>query len=367
MSAPLTDPAVDPLPAGPHLDPATGAVTFVVDAAPGVRPLSVWFHLRDFGADTGFRPRAGQWVAQIPRPPVGRMEYLLVVLADDGGTGMVPDPANPHRSAGAFGEHSLLEFPGYAAPGWLAEVGGRAWTRQPLRVEDSGAGIAVAGELCSPAGSEGEPLPLLVVHDGPEYERLARLPDFLAGLADRDPALRCRALLLQPIERDRSYSASPAYARALVEQAIPRARALAPTEGPTVGVGASLGALALLHAAVTYPGSFGGVFAQSGSFFLPRFDAHEQRFSFYRRVVDFVERLDAEPERLAGLRIAQTSGLGEENLDNNRALDARLRKRGLDGTLTEGRDGHNYTAWRDLLDPALGDLLDRVWGIRLGG
>ena len=65
--------------------------------------------------------------------------------------------------------------------------------------------------------------------------------------------------------------------------------------------------------------------------------------------------------------IAQTSGLGEENLDNNRALDARLRKRGLDSSLTEGRDGHNYSAWRDLLDPALGDLLARVWGIRLGG
>ncbi len=363
----MNDEGSGPLPAGPHVDPETGAVTFVVEAAPGVRPLSVWFHLRDFGADTGFRPRAGQWVAQIPRPPVDRMEYLLVVLADDGATGMVPDPANPHRAAGVFGEHSLLEFPGYAAPGWLAEAGGRPWTRQPLRVEDSGAGIEVAGELCSPAGSEGEPLPLLVVHDGPEYERLARLPDYLALLADRDPALRCRALLLQPIERDRSYSASPAYARALVEQAIPAARALAPTEGPIVGVGASLGALALLHAAVTYPGAFGGVFAQSGSFFLPRFDAHEQRFSFYRRVVDFVDRLDSEPARLAGLRIAQTSGLGEENLDNNRALDARLRKRGVDSTLTEGRDGHNYTAWRDLLDPALGDLLARVWGIRLGG
>jgi enterochelin esterase family protein len=362
----VNDDAAGLLPAGPHLDPATGAVTFIVDAAPGVRPLSVWFHLRDFGADTGFRPRAGRWVAQIPRPPVDRMEYLLVVLADDGATAMVPDPANPHRAAGVFGEHSLLEFPAYAAPPWLAEAGGRTWTRQPLRVEDSGAGIEVTGELCSPRGSEDEPLPLLVVHDGPEYERLARLLDYLALLADRDPALRCRALLLQPVERDRSYSASPAYARALVERAIPRALALAPTEGPVVGAGASLGALALMHAAVTYPGSFGGVFAQSGSFFLPRFDAHEQRFAFYRRVVDFVERLDAEPERLAGLRVAQTSGQGEENLDNNRALEVRLRRRGVDSTLTEGRDGHNYTAWRDLLDPALGDLLTRVWGIRLG-
>jgi menaquinone-dependent protoporphyrinogen IX oxidase len=44
-----------------------------------------------------------------------------------------------------------------------------------------------------------------------------------------------------------------------------------------------------------------------------------------------------------------------------------VRKHGLDSSLTEGRDGHNYTGWRDLLDPVLGDLLARVWGIGLGG
>ncbi len=30
-------------------------------------------------------------------------------------------------------------------------------------------------------------------------------------------------------------------------------------------------------------------------------------------------------------------------------------------TYAEGRDGHSYTAWRDLLDPSLGDLLRRTW------
>ena len=57
-----------------------------------------------------------------------------------------------------------------------------------------------------------------------------------------------------------------------------------------------------------------------------------------------------------------TAGLGEENLENNRALAERLADAGLSVTYAEGRDGHSYTAWRDLLDPSLGDLLRHVWG-----
>ena len=126
-------------------------------------------------------------------------------------------------------------------------------------------------------------------------------------------------------------------------------------------MGASLGALALAHAAATYPGTFGGLFCQSGSFFLPRFDAHEQRFRYYDRVVAAVEVLYVDPSPLVGLEVGLTAGLGEENLENNRALAAHLRDRGVAVTLSEGRDGHSYTAWRDLLDPALEDVLSRVW------
>ena len=118
---------------------------------------------------------------------------------------------------------------------------------------------------------------------------------------------------------------------------------------------------------MAYPGAFGGVFAQSGSFFLPRFDAHEQRFSFYRRVIDFVDRLDAEPARLAGLRIAQTSGLGEENLDNNRALDGGCASAASTARSPRGATATTTPPGATCSIPALGELLARVWGIRLGG
>ena len=37
-----------------------------------------------------------------------------------------------------------------------------------------------------------------------------------------------------------------------------------------------------------HPGTFGALFLQSGSFFMPRYDAHESRFPHYHRVVGFV-------------------------------------------------------------------------------
>lgn len=346
----------------PRVDPVDGSITFVEPGSDGVRPVSVWYHLRDFGADPRFRPDgAGHWVARIPAPPVDRLEYLLLVRAVDGTESMVPDPSNPRRVSGVFGDKSVLELPGYQPPSWLS-TRSPVWDARPVHVPTGRAGIEVRGELATPPGSTStDPLPLLVVHDGPEYSRLARLGDYLGWLSRQAPALRCRVLLLAPADRDLSYAASATYTRVLVEQALPRVRTMAPTIGPLVGLGASLGALALAHAAATYPGAFGGLLCQSGSFFLPRFDAHEKRFRYYDRVVAAVDHLSSDPSPLAGLTIGMTAGVGEENLDNNRALAARLQELGVAVTMAEGRDGHNHTAWRDLLHPSLADVLTQVW------
>ena len=53
-------------------------------------------------------------------------------------------------------------------------------------------------------------------------------------------------------------------------------------------MGASLGALAMLHAHRMHPDSFGGLFLQSGSFFRQRFDRNEAGFGRFRRITRFV-------------------------------------------------------------------------------
>jgi enterochelin esterase family protein len=128
-----------------------------------------------------------------------------------------------------------------------------------------------------------------------------------------------------------------------------------------VGVGASLGALAVTHAALSHPGVFGGLFLQSGSFFTPRFDGHERGFAHFDRVAGFVRDAPAGSARWAGITVSMTCGTGEENLDNNRDFARRLRAIGVAADFAPNPDGHNYTGWRDCLDPGLGRLLRQVW------
>jgi enterochelin esterase family protein len=122
-------------------------------------------------------------------------------------------------------------------------------------------------------------------------------------------------------------------------------------------MGASLGGLAMLHAHCRYPDAFDGLFLQSGSFFSPRFDRHEERFSRYRRITRFVAETQSGGLPRRAVPAILTCGAIEENIENNRLMTAALRARRYPATLRELPDVHNYTAWRDAFDPHLTQLL----------
>ena len=85
-------------------------------------------------------------------------------------------------------------------------------------------------------------------------------------------------------------------------------------------LGASLGALAAVHAHVRSPGLAGGLFLQSGSFFRRRFDAHEAGFPRFARITRFVGRMYGRRPLAPPVPTVITCGPAEENLANNRAL-----------------------------------------------
>ena len=299
----------------------------------------------------------GEWRLELREPAVERLEYQLEVVHDDGGTERLLDPDNPHRAPGAFGEKSVLLAPGYAPPDWLEEPQVEG---QVISITTPRRGLAVDVDLWSPADADPrEPLPLLVAHDGPEYDRLADLTRFAAAKIHADELPRHRIALLAPGKRDEWYSASPRYTRALTHQVLPALARHAPTHGPPAAMGASLGALALLFAERRHPGTFGGLFLQSGSFFMPRHDAHESRFPRYRRVVRVVRELTRDAGRPVPATL--TCGIAEENLANNRLMARTLAAQGFDVELHEVPDLHNFTGWRDALHPHLTRLLARVW------
>ena len=55
-----------------------------------------------------------------------------------------------------------------------------------------------------------------------------------------------------------------------------------------------------------------------------------------------------------------TCGVIEENVANNRLMEQTLQARGYPASLQEVPDVHNYTAWRDALDPHLTALAGQV-------
>jgi enterochelin esterase-like enzyme len=306
-------------------------------------------------AERSYARDGDEWVLELDPPPIARLEYHVEVTERDGVTQTGPDPSNPLRAPGAFGEKSVLLLPGYEPPRWLdaPTVEGRY---EEFAVRGRGLGANVEGRIWSPLTDE--PLPLLVAHDGPEYDKLASLTRYSAAMIAAGTLPPHRVALLAPGPRDEWYSASALYARALYVDVIPAL----PVTGTPVGMGASLGALAMLVTQRRAPGTFAALFLQSGSFFMPRFDSQESGFVRYARIVRVVRRILRAREHPRPVPVALTCGIAEENVFNNRVMARALAEQGYDARLDEVPDLHNYTGWRDAFDPHLTRLLERTWG-----
>jgi enterochelin esterase family protein len=309
------------------------------------------------------RTADGTWQLQFQRPNADRMEYKVELVHTDGPTEVVCDPGNPNRAPGPFGDKSVVEWPEYRAPIWTEEEPADPGSAFEVQLTSR----VLRAELrtivwTAPGASAGDRLPVLVVHDGPEYAEYSELTRALAHAVEDGRLPAMHAALLTPIDRDQIYSASAAYARALTHEILPVLTELAPAPGRAlVGMGASLGALAMLHLHRTNPNSLGGLFLQSGSYFRQRFDHQESGFVRFRRITRFMGRIYAEEDWPHPVPVVMTCGTTEENLHNNRAAYGAMRAQGYDIQLHEHRDAHNWVSWRDALDPFLIDYLARLW------
>jgi enterochelin esterase-like enzyme len=301
-------------------------------------------HLSD--AERSFARDDGTWALDLDPHGLDRLEYLLEVSHHDGGAETIRDPDNPERAPGVFGDKSVMLAPGYEPPAWLQADGVEGHVEQ-LAVRGRGLGAEVHVRLWD--GGDG---PLLVANDGPELDGLARLTHYSAAMIAAGELPPHRVALLQPGDRDEWYSGSARYARALTDDVLP---ALDPVDA--VGMGVSLGGLAMLHAHKRRP--FAGLFLQSPSFFLLRYDAHEFRHPRFRRIIRVVREL----QRDAGVPepVTITCGSAEENLANNRHMAKALSGQEFEVDLHEVPDMHNFTAWRDAFHPYLTRLLARLW------
>lgn len=305
----------------------------------------------------------GTWRLTLPRPEADRLEYLLELTHRTGRRDIGPDPQNPLRAPGPFGDKSVIEFPGYEPPEWADDEEAAQGSLRELPLESVRLRASLPALLWSAADTDPErPLPLLVVHDGPEYASYSSLVRLLDHLVDFGEVPEFRAALLPPPgNRNESYSASARYANAFAAELAPAILAQAPSDRPIVLLGASLGALSALHVHFRNPGLLGALFLQSGSFFRRRFDGYESGFKRFARITRFVGHVHGRKGFAPPIPTTVTCGTAEENLDNNRALAEALRRRGWDVHTSWHRDAHNWTSWRNSLHPQLAELLLRAW------
>jgi enterochelin esterase family protein len=310
-----------------------------------------------------FARTRGVWRLTVDIPEVDRMEYLFELRDHNAAQMTVTDPANPLRAPGAFGDKSVLEFDGYQPPAWLAEVPVES-AEASLEIPAADLDAAVEVTVWAPAAlGADEAAPLVVAHDGPEYAALGGLTQYLGTGIAAGTLPPLRAALIGPGDRNVWYSANPSYAKALCADVLGAVDELAPST-VRIGIGASLGGLAMLHAHRSYPTVFDGLLLQSSSFFTPRLDPQESDFSGFAAVTEFVSGVHAADADERPVPTVLTCGTVEENLANNELMAETLGRLGYPVHLVVVRDAHNYTAWRDALHPQLVELVTEVVGAR---
>ncbi len=295
----------------------------------------------------------GAWRLTFERPEIDRMEYLLGIDGE-----FVPDPSNPLRAPGPFGDKSVVEWPEYEPPAWLETIAD-AGPIEEIEVRCRRLVARVRVLIYSTPEPPGVDAPLIVVHDGPEYAEYAGLTRYLDAMSWEEQIPPLRAALVQPVDRNETYSASATYAGALVRELIPAIAKHAP-HGKRIGMGASLGALAMLHAHRRHPKAFDGLLLQSGSYFRQRSDKYESDFPRYLRITRFVGTVLRGLDIERTIPIAITCGTAEENRANNEAVAEALTAQGYPAWLAEVRDAHTWTGWRDSFHPHLPALIEAV-------
>jgi len=158
-----------------------------------------------------------------------------------------------------------------------------------------------------------------------------------------------------PGDRLAEYANSAAHARFLTAELVPHLE----TEFPLAGtpssrclMGASFGAVAALSAAYRYPGEYGSLLLQSGSFVFTDIGHDHGGGPAFEPVVRFVNRYRAAPRRVAD-RVFVSCGVYERLIIRNRSMVPTFEAAGMTVRYIEARDGHSWENWRDRLREGL--------------
>jgi enterochelin esterase-like enzyme len=270
------------------------------------------------------------------------------------------DPANPRRvhfpgDPGDPGDRdswaSVLELPEAPREAWtITRPGVTAGQLTPARFYSEALGCDYTITVYRPAGTPLAGLPTLIIFDGYLAQTMMRIPTVLDNLiADRRiPPLTALFVHAHAEHREDQLVPLPPMEAFVVDELLPWAHHELGTDN--VGTrhlvaGVSRGGLVAAHLGLRRPDLFGGVIAQSGSFWWPA-PGHGEPCLLVR------EASQAAP---AGVRFYLDVGNRETmpgpggapaQLTVNRRMRDALRARGHQVTYAEYSGGHDYVNWR---------------------
>ncbi len=260
------------------------------------------------------------------------------------------DPDNPERGESPwFPEVSAVYGPDYrpdpfATPDETLAEG----TTDRLRLESEHLPQGPRRvTLYTPAGFEGQKLPLVVVQDGVAFYRIGRLHLVAEALLRAGEIRPARFAFVEPRDRRAEYGFAPDYRAFVKDELLPTLERDYPFSGERILWGASLGGLVSATLALEHPELDAAVVSFSGAFL----GAPDEQDFYGSERSWILEQLQsgATPPRRWYLEVGTLEWL----TDVNRKVAAELERRGAEASLTERSAGHNWTNWRNGFGAAL--------------
>lgn len=288
-------------------------------------------------------------------PKRARVEYKFEVVRAGKGRWSA-DPRNPRRAFDPFGSNSVCPASSYDDPEWvLPDPHARQGTMEIGVIQSTVWAGPRTYKVYVPYGARpGKRYPLLIVHDGDDFLHFGGMRVLLDNLIHRHEVAPILVAFTSGVQRNWEYAANPKQAEFLAIELLPTLREKYPVlPGAEFSglMGASFGGISSLFAAVRYPGCWGRLLLQSGSFAFTDIGDHE-RGPLWDPIVRFVNEFRADPPKLDA-KVYQSCGTFESLIYYNRSLFPIFQKCAEDARFTEAPDGHNWINWRDRMREAL--------------
>lgn len=299
------------------------------------------------------------WYLTLQLPAKSRIEYKLEVVRNGHGE-WIEDPLNQSHARDPFGANSVAHSSGYEVPAWVQPdpTAAKGFVDE-IWIDSTTFGRRGFGMYIPARFQRSRTYPVLVVHDGHDYMRYASLTTILDNLMDRLEIADAIVVLTSSPDRLHEYADDERHARFVTEELVPYVARLLPiTDEPQHRclMGASFGAVASLSTAYRYPGFYGRLLLQSGSFAFTDIGDRNPRGQLFDPIVAMMNRYRADPTVLSE-KIYVSVGMYESLIYENRSLVPVLMSTGMDVRYVEARDGHNWENWRDRLRDGLSWLL----------